>query len=163
VSFVSPTSHPGTFDEPDWEKEAAASLAPWENAFRRDDAEAFSTDEPDATRLMSKTSPNDEQIHHATISSGFHQTSESPHVQHHSNVSTNSFVVSPAQSHGLGGINPHSSPSLITAASPAFSLKPSWPFESANEARLLHHYIIHVAPWVCVPSNPPGSLLRALI
>jgi hypothetical protein len=162
VSFVSPDFDAGTLDEPDWEKEAPTSLTPTnDNAFRPDDEEAYSIESPYA-QLMNKISPHNEDIYHASASSTFQQISESPHFQHHSNVSNDSFVVTPTQSNRPGSINHHSSPSLITAASPALSLRPSWPFESTNEARLFHHYIIHVAPWVCGLENPAASVPHGL-
>ena len=40
------------------------------------------------------------------------------------------------------------SPSLVNTVSPSLAFKASWPCESQHEARLFHHYINVMAPWV---------------
>ena len=50
------------------------------------------------------------------------------------------------------GASLHSSP-LVNTASPTLSIPTSlayWPFTTAHEARLFHHYIQHLSPWIDV-------------
>ena len=53
-----------------------------------------------------------------------------------------SSMVSPSQSSMRPGV-----PSASTS-SPAFSISPSWPFQSPHEAKLFYHYVKNIAPWV---------------
>ena len=59
-----------------------------------------------------------------------------------------SIALSPIQSIGRASSHAHSSPLLLNSASsitsPNYGLR-SWPFQNQHEARLLHHYVVHLS------------------
>lgn len=46
------------------------------------------------------------------------------------------------------GQDPTVFPPNISTTSPSNSLAVQWPFDSENDARLFHHFIVHCTPWV---------------
>jgi hypothetical protein len=80
----------------------------------------------------------------------------SPHSQFSEKAHT-SIVLSPESS--ISRIYSHS-PALVSSPLSAFG--PSWPFSNLHEARLMHHYIVHLSGQVCGPARKEWSSLIPL-
>lgn len=74
----------------------------------------------------------------------------SPHSQFSEKTHT-SIILSPESS--VSRIYSHS-PAL--ASSPLSAFGPSWPCSNLHEARLMHHYIVHLSGQVCGPARKSG-------
>ena len=93
---------------------------------------------------LNQTASRNEDVHHGSGISGFTRMDQSPRFSHHSNVpisaSPEISMHSPAQIRG----SHHTSPAIGSVT----SMQGSWPFTNAHEARLFHHYITRLSPWV---------------
>lgn len=90
-------------------------------------------------------------VHHFNLQ---HNSPES----HFSAPAHASIGISPTQS-STRFSNHQPSPVLFSAssnaASPNYGIAPPWPFKSLHEARLLHHYIVHLSPQVSRANSVP--------
>ena len=95
-------------------------------------------------------SPNDTSHQRARLPrSGSHtspqQRAPQSDLQHQPSLASPvSCDLSPSSSLRAGIL----STSSISKASPTFTLSISWPFATAREAKLFHHYVKRISPWV---------------
>ncbi|KAL2436836.1 hypothetical protein ABEF95_014779 [Exophiala dermatitidis] len=164
VRFVSSNDKGESLDRPDLdiEEETDGEITK--------ESESLLVESPSARTVISNTQADllrEQNPTSASASAAHPWASPPPHpafhqspVQHYSLQHTSPESQFSAPAHPSVGISStHSatwfpgrqpSPALFSvpsnAASPNYGISSSWPFKSLHEARLLHHYIVHLSP-----------------
>lgn len=149
VRFVSHDFDPDTTEDAVQEDDTVLGLTSSDASFHGNGQQDFSAEHARISSFvnqvgLNQTASGNEDVHHGSGISGFTRMDQSPGFSHHSNVpisaSPGISMHSPAQIRG----SHHTSPAIGSVT----SVQGSWPFTNAHEARLFHHYITHLSPWV---------------
>ena len=150
VRFVSSDHEPESSQDLILDGEAAWSPTPPIHTLPSNTHEDFQIEHHQAPvsghGWINNPSPHQSALQHTPVHSSLQLHSPASHfsARPHSSIG-----LSPAQSAGRAYSNQLSSPVLLTTpstiTSPNYGLGTSWPFASLHEARLLHHYIVHVS------------------
>lgn len=125
----------------------ALCIPPTQTTFPRDSQHDYLAENIHDSALVNHSEPISRNTDHPHASGKSHlpQMDHSPQSHRHSHMSAESNAGTPAQVTAHAHSSYHTSPALLSTC----SLQASWPFKNAHEARLFHHYIINLAPWVC--------------
>ncbi|KIX10229.1 uncharacterized protein Z518_01310 [Rhinocladiella mackenziei CBS 650.93] len=151
VRFIAPDHEDDSSQDPDPDSDIESGIRQSSTAeissFTSNNHPNFEVDHnPTPSSTQDWASPHQVVFQNTPIHSSLQQNSLDPHVSASACVSAD---FSPAQSAGQPFSAHPSSPVLHHAssntASPNYGLNPAWPFKSLHEARLLHHYIVHLS------------------
>jgi len=149
VRFVSHDFDPDTMEDTVQDDDTALGLTSSDADFHGNSQQDFSTEHARVSSFvnhiaLNQTPSGNDDVHNSSGISGFPQMDESPRFSHHSNVSVgaspNMSMHTPIQIRG----SHHTSPAMGSVT----SMQGSWPFANAHEARLFHHYVTQLSPWV---------------